>query len=92
MAQMQNMFDFPPAPKLDVPGRLDPGAGHRERAARRDAVLRQGASARAATRRPLYLDHQMHDLQLERFIDEPRRRTDQDLHAARHQGQPAVPA
>ena len=23
MAQMQNMFDFPPAPKLDVLGRLD---------------------------------------------------------------------
>ena len=24
MAQMQNMFDFPPAPKLTVTGRLDP--------------------------------------------------------------------
>jgi hypothetical protein len=24
MAQMQNMFDFPPAPKLNVQGRLDP--------------------------------------------------------------------
>ena len=24
MAQMQNMFDFPPAPKLAVTGRLDP--------------------------------------------------------------------
>src|SRR3981081_4382244 len=24
MAQTQNMFDFPPAPKLDVIGRLDP--------------------------------------------------------------------
>src|SRR4029079_7548326 len=24
MAQMQNMFDFPPAPKLDAEGRLDP--------------------------------------------------------------------
>ena len=29
MAQMQNMFDFPPAPKLDAQGRLDPNAGHR---------------------------------------------------------------
>ena len=24
MAQMQNMFDFPPAPKLTVTGMLDP--------------------------------------------------------------------
>ena len=24
MAQMQNMFDFPPAPKLDVLGKLIP--------------------------------------------------------------------
>ena len=41
---------------------------------------------------PFYLDHQMHDLHLERFLNEPRRRADQDLHPARHQGQPALPA
>jgi hypothetical protein len=34
MAQMQNIFDFPPAPKLDVQGRLDPTqATKRERRA-----------------------------------------------------------
>ena len=34
MAQMQNMIDFPPAPKLDPLGRLDPDAGDRAGAGR----------------------------------------------------------
>ena len=43
MAQMQNMFDFPPAPKLDRrPAGSIPTKATRERAARRGAVLRQG--------------------------------------------------
>ena len=29
MAQMQNMFDFPPAPKLDARGSIRTNAGHR---------------------------------------------------------------
>ena len=46
MAQMQNMLDFPPAPKLD---RRPAGSTRRrrpKRAARREAVLRQGAVRR----------------------------------------------
>ena len=52
MAQMQNMLDFPPAPKLD-PSRAGsiPAKATRERAARREALLRQRRSARTATRR-----------------------------------------
>ena len=74
MAQFQNMLDFPPAPKLDTDGPADRRGGHGERAPR----ARPSSSARggAATCHPapLYLDHQMHDLRVERFVDEPRRR------------------
>ena len=42
MAQAQNMLDFPPAPKLTIAGPARPDQGDRERAARREAVLRQG--------------------------------------------------
>ena len=43
MAQMQNMIDFPPAPKLDPMGRLDPSKATQAGAGRRARVLRQGA-------------------------------------------------
>ena len=68
MAQVQNMLDFPPAPKLDLLGRLDPKKATEAGAARRGAVLRQGASAPTCHPAPFYLDHQMHDLHLERFL------------------------
>ena len=42
MAQMQNMFDFPPAPKLDVLRPADSRQGDRAGAGRRKDVLRQG--------------------------------------------------
>ena len=42
MAQMQNIIDFPPAPKLDPFGRLDPDAGDRAGAGRREGLPRQG--------------------------------------------------
>jgi cytochrome c peroxidase len=67
MAQMQNMFDFPPAPKLDAQGRLDPAqATDRER---RGADLFFGKGQGAGCHPPpAYLDHQMHDLKVERFV------------------------
>ena len=51
MAQAQNMFDFPPAPKLTVTGRLEPEEGDRAgaRAARRSSSARP--TAPCATRR-----------------------------------------
>jgi cytochrome c peroxidase len=69
MAQMQNMFDFPPAPKLDVQGRLDLAqATERER---RGAEIFLGKGQCAGCHPPpTYLDHQMHDLKVERFINE----------------------
>ena len=72
MAQMQNMFDFPPAPKLDVTGRLDPSKATASE--RRGEVLFFG-KARCSTCHPapFYLDDKMHDLKLERFMAEPPR-------------------
>ena len=70
MAQMQNMFDFPPAPKLNALGRLDPTrATEAER--RGEALFFGKAQCSACHSGPAYLDHQMHDLQLERFTGEP---------------------
>ncbi len=72
MAQMQNMFDFPPAPKLDnVTGRLI-----RDRASESELRGEQVFFGKAMCSQchvpPFYLDNQMHDLHLERFMkDEP---------------------
>jgi len=70
MAQVQNMLDFPPAPKLNVLGRLD--ASKATESEKRGEVLFFGKAQCAACHpAPFYLDHQMHDLRLERFLDEP---------------------
>ena len=68
MAQMQNMFDFPPAPKLTVTGRLDPAkaTAERTRAARSCSLAKRNAPP--AIRHHSYLDNQMHDLHVERFL------------------------
>src|SRR5205085_4438430 len=63
-------FDFPPAPKLDPMGRLI--ASRATAAERRGEKLFFGKAKCAACHpAPFYLDHQMHDLHLERFLDEP---------------------
>jgi cytochrome c peroxidase len=72
MAQMQNMFDFPPAPKLDAMGRLDPAkatAGEK----RGEALFFGKARCGSCHPAPFYLDDKMHDLKLERFVAEPPR-------------------
>jgi cytochrome c peroxidase len=68
MAQMQNMLDFPPAPKLDpVTGRLDPSRATQSEIRGEQVFFGKGrcGSCHAA---PFYLDNQMHDLHLERFM------------------------
>ena len=67
MAQMQNMFDFPPAPKLTVTGHLDPKQAA-EGELRGEKLFFGKAQCSACHPAPFYLDHQMHDLQLERFL------------------------
>jgi cytochrome c peroxidase len=70
MGQLQNMLDFPPAPKLNLMGRLD--AAKATPAEQRGEQLFFGkAQCSACHPAPYYLDHLMHDLQLERFTQEP---------------------
>jgi len=70
MAQMQNMFDFPPAPKLDYEGRLDPEQAS-ESEIRGEKLFFGKARCSQCHPAPFYLDHQMHDLHVERFSGEP---------------------
>lgn len=69
MAQAQNMFDFPPAPKLTVLGRLDPELAS-ESELRGEKVFFGKGQCNVCHPAPFYLDHQMHDLRLERFMDD----------------------
>jgi cytochrome c peroxidase len=71
MAQMQNMFDFPAAPKLDpVTGRLDPTKAS-ESELRGEKLFFGKAQCANCHPAPHYLDHQYHDLKTERFLAEP---------------------
>jgi cytochrome c peroxidase len=69
MAEFQALLDFPPAPKLDVFGRLDPAKAS-------DAELRGEqlfhGKAKCATCHipPYYTDNLMHNLKVERFYKE----------------------
>ena len=67
MAQMQNMLDFPPAPKLTLTGHLDP-AKATESELRGEKLFFGKAQCAVCHPAPFYLDNQMHDLHLERFL------------------------
>jgi cytochrome c peroxidase len=71
MAQMQNMFDFPPAPKLlpDDSGRLDPAQATDVEKLGEQVFLGKGKCAGCHVP-PAFLDDRMHDLHVERFYDE----------------------
>ncbi len=70
MAQLQNMFDFPPAPKLNALGRLDP-AKATQNELRGETLFFGKAQCATCHIPPFYLDNKMHDLKLERFVNEP---------------------
>jgi cytochrome c peroxidase len=67
MAQMQNMFDFPPAPKLTVLGKLDPKKAT-ESELRGEKLFFGKAQCAVCHPAPFYVDDKMHDLKLERFF------------------------
>lgn len=67
MAQMQNMIDFPPAPKLDPAGRLDPSKASEVELAGERVFLGKGRCAECHTPQTSFTDNNMHDLKLERF-------------------------
>lgn len=67
MAQMQNMIDFPPAPKLNpMTGRLN-RAKATEQELRGEELFFGKAQCAGCHKPPAYTDHMMHDLKLERF-------------------------
>ncbi len=71
MAQVQNMLDFPPAPKLNkMTNRLDPKLATESELRGEKLFFGKGRCAECHTG-PAFLDHQMHDLHLERFLNEP---------------------
>jgi cytochrome c peroxidase len=66
MGQMQTMLDFPPAPKLNLVGRLKPDqATELERMGQE--LFFGKAQCGVCHPAPNYLDNLMHDLQVERF-------------------------
>jgi cytochrome c peroxidase len=66
MAQMQNIVDFPPAPKLGPAERLDPGRANQQELAGEQVFFGKGQCGQCHSG-PAFLDQLMHDLHLERF-------------------------
>jgi cytochrome c peroxidase len=67
MADFQEMLDFPPAPKLDVFGKLDP-AKATPAEMRGQAVFFGKGQCASCHQPPFYTDNLMHDLHTERFF------------------------
>ncbi|MFP4035781.1 MAG: hypothetical protein ACLFT5_09790 [Desulfovermiculus sp.] len=66
MAQMQNMFDFPPTPKLDPDGRLIKDRATKQEI-RGEELFFGKAGCGDCHPAPSYTNHEMQDLRLERF-------------------------
>ncbi|MGX9426196.1 MULTISPECIES: cytochrome b6 [Bradyrhizobium] len=69
MAQMQNIIDFPPAPKLDPLSRLDPSKATQQELEGERVFLGKGQCAQCHVPQTSFLDNNMHDLKLERFYN-----------------------
>lgn len=69
MAQMQNIIDFPPAPKLDVFGRLDPARATDLELEGEKVFVGKGRCADCHVPQTSFMDNNMHDLKLERFYE-----------------------
>jgi cytochrome c peroxidase len=67
MAQMQNIIDFPPAPKLDPFGRLDPALASEQELEGERVFMGKGRCAECHVPQLSFMDNNMHDLKLERF-------------------------
>ena len=68
MAQMQNIIDFPPAPKLDPFGRLDPASASELELVGEQVFMGKGRCAECHIPALSFMDNNMHDLKLERFF------------------------
>ena len=67
MGQMQNIIDFPPAPKLDPLGRLDPSKATQVELAGERVFAGKGQCSSCHPPHLAFLDNNMHDLKLERL-------------------------
>lgn len=67
MAEVQEMLDFPPAPKLNLLGRLDRTKATASEARGEDLFFGK-ANCSACHTPPFYTDNLMHDLKVERFF------------------------
>jgi cytochrome c peroxidase len=67
MAQMQNMLDFPPAPKLTLTGHLDAEKATPSELAGEKLFFGKAQCA-ICHPAPFFLDNDMHDLHVERFL------------------------
>jgi cytochrome c peroxidase len=67
MAEFQELLDFPPAPKLDVYGKLDPTKATAQELRGQDVFLGKGQCF-VCHSGPYYTDNSMHNLQEERFF------------------------
>jgi cytochrome c peroxidase len=79
MAQMQDMFDFPPAPKLTPLGLLDPTKATEEERLGQEVFFGKGQCG-GCHPAPFYLDDKMNDLKVERFYT-PRTINGEYIHA-----------
>ncbi len=67
MAEFQELLDFPPAPKLDVLGKLDPAKATPSELRGQDVFTNKGKCA-VCHPAPYYTDNLMHNLKAERFF------------------------
>lgn len=68
MGQFQTMLDFPPAPKLNLYGKLDPAQATEQEMAGQELFFGKAQCAECH-KPPHYMDNLMHDLHLERFYE-----------------------
>ncbi len=66
MAEFQALLDFPPAPKLNIMGKLDPAKASASELRGQVVFMRKGACAECHPA-PYYTNNLMHNLQTERF-------------------------
>jgi cytochrome c peroxidase len=67
MADFEEMLDFPPAPKLDVFGKLDPAKASPAEMRGQNIFFGKGKCG-SCHEAPYYTDNSMHDLKAERFF------------------------
>ena len=69
MSEFQELLDFPPAPKLNLLGKLDPAKATESELRGQEIFFGKGQCATCHTP-PYYTDNLMHNLHTERFFNE----------------------